>query len=497
MSVLIVGSGIGGATAAFALAKRGIEVTVIERGAHLPVEPENWSPKSVFIDRRYKPSDIWLDGDGKEFAPGVHYLVGGNSKVYGASLPRFRESDFLETRHREGLSPAWPLNYSDLEPYYCEAESLYRVHGNPEDDPTYPPRSAPMPFPALSHDPYIEEVKRRLEQKGVHPVANAMGINWSSGSDSSCIRCKTCDGFPCKVGAKSDAEINALNPAIATGKVKLRTQTQALRILTNQNEVIGIEVQGPNGIEILTADKYVLAAGAVNTTALLLKSANDHFPTGVANRSDQVGRNFMMHNNAHIAAIDFRRKNDVVFQKTLSVNDWFNDGGNGYPLGTLQLIGKVQGIMMKSWATKVPLSLLDLFAKYSVEWLVMAEDLPSPTNRVTLTKTGKIQTTRRALGTDSHRELWRKSKSLLHSIGYHTIFTQWFDISMNSHQCGTTRAGTDPQTSVISGHLQSHDLPNLWLIDAGFFPSSGAMNPALTIAAMALRAVNESTLGET
>ena len=164
MSVLIVGSGIGGATAAFALAKRGIEVIVIERGAHLPVEPENWSPKSVFIDRRYKPSDIWLDGDGKEFAPGVHYLVGGNSKVYGASLPRFRESDFLETRHREGLSPAWPLNYSDLEPYYCEAESLYRVHGNPEDDPTYPPRSAPMPFPALPHDPYIEEVKRRLEQ---------------------------------------------------------------------------------------------------------------------------------------------------------------------------------------------------------------------------------------------------------------------------------------------------------------------------------------------
>lgn len=238
----------------------------------------------------------------------------------------------------------------------------------------------------------------------------------------------------------------------------------------------------------------MLAAGSVNSAALLLASADDRHPGGLANGSDQVGRNFMMHNNAHFAAIDLNRVNDATFTKTLSVNDWYHDGGDGYPLGTLQLIGKVQGVMMKSWATRVPLAVLNRLAARSVEWLVMSEDLPSPDNRVTLDAAGRIVTARAARGTRTHRELHRRAKGLLRGAGYDLVATQWFDISMNSHQCGTIVAGTDPATSVLDPWCHSHQVANLWVIDGGFFPSSAAMNPALTIAAQALRVVAESDL---
>jgi choline dehydrogenase-like flavoprotein len=202
-----------------------------------------------------------------------------------------------------------------------------------------------------------------------------------------------------------------------------------------------------------------------------------------------------MHNNAHIVAVDLNRPNDVVFQKTLGVNDWYLDGGDGHPLGSMQLIGKVQGVMMKSAAPRgVPLALLNQVARRSVEWLVMAEDLPAPDNRVLVDAQGRITTARRARGVETHRRLLRRAKRLLRAAGYDAILTQHFDISMNSHQCGTVVAGTDPAQSVLDPWCKAHELDNLWVVDGGFFPSSAAMNPALTIAAQALRAVAESDL---
>jgi choline dehydrogenase-like flavoprotein len=202
-----------------------------------------------------------------------------------------------------------------------------------------------------------------------------------------------------------------------------------------------------------------------------------------------------MHNNAHIVAIDLDRRNDVTFQKTLGVNDWYRDGGDGYPLGSIQLIGKVQGLMMKSAAPRgVPLPLLNGIARRSVEWLVMGEDLPSPDNRVIVDSAGRISTARVARGAGTHRRLLKRAKRLLRSVGYDAILTQHFDISMNSHQCGTVVAGADPATSALDPWCKAHELDNLWVVDAGFFPSSAAMNPALTIAAQALRVVAESEL---
>jgi choline dehydrogenase-like flavoprotein len=492
--VVIIGSGMGGGTTALALARRGVDVLVLERGQRLPREPENWSPQEVFINRRYKPAEQWLDAAGRAFRPGVHYVVGGNTKVYGASLPRFRERDFTAVEHLEGTSPAWPFGYADLERYYGEAERIYSVHGRVGEDPTEPWRSTPYPFPALDHEPYIADLATRLRDLGVTPSSNAMGVDRRDGG--SCIRCATCDGFPCMLGAKSDSETCGIDPAIATGHVRLMTGMYVRRLVTDGTgrKVDHLISEGPEGVVNVTGRKFLLAAGAVNSAALLLASADERHPRGLANSSDQVGRNFMMHNNAHIVAVDLNGKNDVVFQKTLSVNDWYHDGSQGYPLGSMQLIGKVQGTMMKGTVPHVPLIVLNQVARRSVEWLVMAEDLPSADNRVTVDASGTITTARKPKGMRTHRLLHSRAKHLLRSAGYDTVLTQQFDISMNSHQCGTVVAGLDPAASVLDPWCKAHDLTNLWVIDGGFFPSSAAMNPALTIAAQSLRVVAESDL---
>jgi choline dehydrogenase-like flavoprotein len=493
--VVIIGSGMGGGTTALALARRGVDVLVLERGERLPREPENWSPRAVFAERRYKPAEQWLDGAGRPFAPGVHYVVGGSTKVYGASLPRFRQHDFAAVEHMEGTSPAWPFSYADLEPYYGEAERIYRVHGKVGEDPTEPWRSTPFPYPALEHEPYVADLAARLREHGVTPSANAMGVDRRPGG--ACVRCPTCDGFPCRLGAKSDSETCAVDPAIATGHARLETAVRVRRIVTDATgrRVDHVVADGPHGPVKVTGRKFVLAAGAVNSAALLLASADDKHPHGLANSSDQVGRSFMMHNNAHIVAVDLDRRNDVTFQKTLSINDWYYDGGDGFPLGAMQLIGKVQGVMMKSAAPRlVPLALLNQLARRGVEWLIMAEDLPTPDSRVTVDGAGRITTARVARGEGTHRLLLKRAKRLLRSAGYDAVLSQHFDIGMNSHQCGTVVAGADPATSVLDPWCRTHDLANLWVIDGGFFPSSAAMNPALTIAAQALRAVAESDL---
>jgi choline dehydrogenase-like flavoprotein len=487
--IVVIGSGMGGATTALALARRGVDVLVLERGQRLPREPENWSAQAVFAERRYKPVERWLDGAGRAFAPGVHYVVGGNTKVYGASLPRFREADFGAIEHEEGTSPEWPFTYADLEPYYADAERIYRVHGTTGEDPTEPWRSTPFPYPALEHEPYVAELATRLRAQGVRPSANAMGVDWRAGG--TCIRCATCDGFPCLLGAKSDAETCALEPALATGHARLATGVRVRRIVADRSgrRVDHLIADAPGGRLKVIGRKFVLAAGAVNSAALLLAS------DALANASGQVGRNFMMHNNAHIVAVDLNRRNDVTFQKTLSVNDWYADGGDGYPLGTMQLIGKVQGTMMKSAApAAIPRAALDQLARRSVEWLIMGEDLPHPDNRVTVDGAGRIVTMRVPRGASTHRRLLNRAKRLLRAAGYDAILTQHFDISMNSHQCGTVVAGPDPATSALDPWCKAHDLDNLWVVDGSFFPSSAAMNPALTIAAQALRVVAESDL---
>ena len=172
--VIIIGSGAGGGTLARHLAPSGKKILLLERGDWLPREPSNWSAHDVFVDNRYVSEDTWYDEKGTAFQPQIHYFVGGATKLYGAALYRLRKEDFGELKHAGGISPAWPIEYEEIEPYYTLAEQLYEVRGARGEDPTEPPSSAPYPFPAIAHEPRIQQLADDLEAAGYQPVPRAV-----------------------------------------------------------------------------------------------------------------------------------------------------------------------------------------------------------------------------------------------------------------------------------------------------------------------------------
>ena len=486
--IVIIGSGAGGGTLAYALRNAGAKILIIERGDYLPQEPENWDPEEAYFKSRYKSTEKWYDRQGNAYRPGVHYFVGGNTKVYGAALPRFRKEDFEALEHEGGTSPAWPVSYDELEPYYAEAERIYNVHGSEGQDPTEPPRSTAFPFPPIPHEGYVADLADRLQHQGLNPFYYPMGIDLREGG--TCIRCKTCDGFPCKVHAKSDADICCVRPALESQDVTIWTNTFAHRLITEDNGrlISAVEVERKGLRMRIHAGLFIVSCGAVNSAALLLRSADEHHPMGLANSSDQVGRNYMVHNNSGLVAVDPRRKNDVVFQKTMAINDFYLKGPDwNYPLGNLQLLGKVQAPMVKAARPNIPQFALKMMTDRSVDWWVMSEDLPDPDNQVRLTNKGKIQVHWTPNNIATHKKLAQTATTMLKDAGYPLVFVEPMGIATNSHQCGTIRSGNDPATSPLDTYCRAYDVSNLFVVDASFFPSSAAMNPALTIAAQALR----------
>ncbi|WP_075779926.1 FAD-dependent oxidoreductase [Streptomyces acidiscabies] len=492
--VLVVGSGAGGATTAWALASTGARVLVVERGDFLPREPENWSPEAVFEQGRYHNTGSWHTAEGRRFTSGGFYGVGGTTKVYGAALPRLRASDFRAVEHLQGTSPAWPFAYGDLEPYYAEAERLYRVHGADGTDPSGPPRSTPYPWPPVPHEPVIAELADRLTAQGLHPYPVELGVDLAR--DGACERCGTCDAFPCRVGAKSDAETRALRPALRTPTVRLLTRTRVVRLRTDPGgkQVTSVDAVRDGRTVQLRAGTVVVACGAVNSAVLLLRSGGAEHPDGLGNGSGLVGRNLMLHNNSVLMAVDPRRRNPVTFQKTLAVNDFYlPDGPHGrHPLGNLQLMGKVYEATLAADRPRLPRRLLGALAARSVDWWVMSEDLPDPENRV-LPGPGADDVTVRwhPTNTRTHRKLVRAAASMMRRAGYPLVFSRQLGVEATGHQCGTTVAGTVPARSVLDPYCRSHEVANLFVVDGGFFPSSAAVNPTLTIAAQALRVVRE------
>ncbi len=486
--LVIIGTGAGGGTLAYALRESGLRILLVERGDFLPQEPQNWQPAEVFDHRRYKPDETWYGADGEPFHPGVHYFVGGNTKVYGAALPRFRVQDFGAVEHEGGTSPAWPITYDELEPYYARAEKIYAVHGTPGEDPTEPPRSGPFPFPEVPHEPYIEDLSERLYKQGLHPFHYPMGIDLRDGGR--CIRCKTCDGFPCQVLAKSESDVNCVRPALESTSITLWTNTVAHRLITDDTgkRVVGVELERGGERLTVNADRFVVACGAVNSALLLMRSANGKHPNGLANSSGLLGRNYMVHNNTALMAVDPFRRNATVFQKTMAVNDFYFKGpGFAYPMGNIQLLGKLQAGMLTAAQPLVPKPILQGMADRSVDWWVMSEDLPDSYNRVELAPNGKVIVHWKPNNLVAHRKLVDAARTMMRGAGYQFVFVQPMGIDTNSHQCGTARFGTDPATSVLDPFCRTHDVENLYVVDSSFFPSSAAMNPALTITAQALR----------
>lgn len=488
--VAIVGSGMGGGTFANSLRASGLRVLVIERGDHLPREDANWDPQAVFGVGRYRNAEAWIDGNtNKPFFPGVFYYVGGNTKVYGAMLPRFRESDFGPTRHREGVSKGWPIDYAALEPWYARAEQLYRVHGTAGADPTDPWRSSPFPYPALAHDPAIAPLANSLAASGLRPFVMPAGVDFGIGRP--CILCSTCDGYPCKIDAKCDSEISALRPALTDANVSLLTRTKIDRLETDADGTRVVALLGKrDGRAVrIEAGRVVLAAGAVNTAALLLRSRTARHDRGLGNSSGQVGRNYMVHNSTFMLAVDPRRTNTVSFQKTLAFNDWYEAGADhAFPLGNVQMLGKIREQMVTPMRPWVPKILSRYITDHSVDLYLTSEDLASDANRIDLDPdSGAIRVFWTPNNLVAHRQLVRRSARALRKAGYPLILAERMGIATNSHQCGTAVMGNDARDSVVGTDCRMHDLDNVWIADSASFPSSAAVNPGLTIAANAMR----------
>src|SRR6478736_9940501 len=419
--VIVIGTGAGGGTLARHLAPSGKRILLLERGDWLPREPQNWLAQDVFVDNRYVSADTWYDGEGKPFQPQIHYFVGGATKLYGAALYRLREKDFGELQHHDGVSPAWPISYDELEPYYLRAEQLYEVHGDHGEDPSDPPASAQYPFPAVSHEPRIQQLADDLEAAGYHPFHAPCGVRLDESNlpYSHCVRCTNCDGFPCAVHGKSDAEVLGVRPALEHDNVTLLTNAHVVKLETNEpgTAVSEVVVEHEGNTERFTADFVVVAAGAANTAKLLLLSANDRHPNGLANGSDQVGRNYMFHDSTAVLALS-REENPTSFQKTLGLNDfYFGSDDFEYPLGNVQMVGKSQAGMFRGerpGATRLaPEWTLERTARHAIDFWLSSEDLPRPDNRVTVDNEGKLVLTYNETNLEAKKRLYAKVKSTL------------------------------------------------------------------------------------
>jgi choline dehydrogenase-like flavoprotein len=497
--IVIIGTGAGGGTLAYRLAPSGKRILLLERGDYVRREPANWDTREVVTNGRYHIGEAWANGNGKEFHAGTHYAVGGNTKFYGAALVRLRKEDFGEVRHRGGVSPAWPISYEDLETYYTEAEYLYHVHGLRGSDPTEPPASRPYRFPPVSHEPRLAQLDEDLRRIGHRPFFLPMGImlDESKPQTSACIRCATCDGHPCLVNAKADAQVICVDPALSHANVEMWTQTRVIRLTTDPKgrAVTAIHIERDGRKDVVTGDLVVVSAGAINSAALLLASANDVHPSGLANSSDQVGRNYMAHLNSVMLAIS-KCENPTVFQKTMGLNDfYFASRDWDYPMGHVSFVGKTDANVLAAGAPRiVPGFTLELMARHSLDFWLTSEDLPDPANRVTLTKDGRISLNYKPNNEEGHARLKKKLQGLLKHINctedllhMNAYIGKRIPLAGVAHQNGTARFGRDPKTSVLDVHCKAHDLDNLYVVDASFFPSCGAMNPALTIMANALR----------
>lgn len=484
---IVIGSGAGGATIARTLVNAGKHVLMLERGDFVPREPQNWSPKDVFQLGRYVSKDEWLDRHGKPFQPQAHYNVGGATKFYGAALLRLRPYDFSGVPHTGGNSTPWPLSYADFEPWYSAAEQLYQVHGNHGEDFTEGPWSQQYPHPALPHEPRIQQLSDQLTAAGYHPFHAPSGVLLQQGGN--CIRCSTCDGHPCRVAAKADAETIGIQPLIGNPNFTLVTNAEVLRLSTTDDKrrVSSVVVKQDGTTRTYSADTVILSAGAVNSAKILLWS-------DLANSSGEVGRNYMCHNSMAVMALG-EHPNPTVFQKTLALHDWY------YTFGSIQMIGKSTAEAMRGESphltAPLPDALLRKVASHAIDFWLMTEDLPLAENRVRLDASGRVRLLKvTQTGYVEMHGLYMKLKEIMHRAGMTEVFAKKdMPLAAVAHQAGTCKMGTDPASSVLDPFCKAHDLDNLYVVDASFMPSVGAVNPALTVIANALR-VGSHLLGQ-
>ena len=505
--LIVIGTGPGGASLAQRLAPTGKRILILERGDYLPREEANWSAQAVFVDGKYQAQETWTDARGHTFSPALHYYVGGNSKVYGAALLRLRERDFQDVAHVDGVSPAWPLSYHTFAPYYDEAERLFHVHGTRGEDPSEPPADGAYPFIAVKHEPKIQELHDKLSGVGLKPFHLPLGIRLDQKADgfatptSTCMRCSYFDGFPCLLNGKADAQVMCVDPMLAAhDNVTLMTGAYVSRLSVDATgrRVETVHVTRDGQEEVYRGSTVVVACGALSSALLLLRSACDSHPNGLANGSDQVGRNYMRHEMSVLMAV-MKEPNHTVFQKTLAFSDfYFGSDDWDYPLGLVQMCAtshgaQVRGEALPEWLEWLPKMPFEEIALHSMDFWLQTEDLPLPQNRVYY-KDGKVHLDLTQTNLEAARRLKKKLEEVLGKIGWSSVLLDRslylgknIPLSGTAHQAGTCRFGSDPTTSVLDLDCRAHEVENLYVTDASFFPSVGAVNPTLTIVANALR----------
>lgn len=484
--IVIIGSGMGGATAAAGLAGSGARILILERGQSIADTPESRDPRAIFQRGHYRSKESWYDQHGSAFNPGNYYFVGGNTKLYGAVLIRYRKEDFDDLEHDGGVSPAWPFPYEELEPWYSKAEALYQVRGALGDDPTEPHHSAGFPHPPVPDEPPIAQARAELKAQGLHPFSLPLGVDhatWLKRAGTGW------DAFPDTRTGKMDAETCGLAAALRDPNITLETGADVTRLETDATgkRIAAVHYRKDGADHRIAPKLVILSAGAVMSAVLMLRSADQKNPSGLANKSDQVGRHFMNHNTSAVLAIDPRRRNTCVYQKTIGFNDFYlSDGNGGKPLGNVQLLGRVLGSILKGTIKWAPEWALSIMSGHAIDWYGMSEDLPNPDSRIRVKGDDIILDWQRS-NMGPHHRLVARMKEIFRAAGYPIVLSRPFDRKVVSHQCGTVRMGNDPVKAALDPWCRAFDHPNLFVMDAGFLPNSAAVNPSLTVAAQALR----------
>lgn len=495
--VIIVGTGAGGGTLAQKLAPTGKRILLLERGDRMALDQQNRADVDVFQKGRYRSPEQWYDEEGEPFSPQMNYAVGGNTKIYNAALMRMREEDFEAVTYQDGVTPEWPLKYSDFEPYYTEAEHLYQVHGTQKDDPTEPKHSQDYPKPAVSHPKVIAPYVSLMKEQGLNPTSLPLSLTEREDDPT------------------GDAEVFGVDAAVKHDNVVLRTGAKVVALHTNPSgtEIKGVQTEVGEATFLFSADIVVLACGAVNSAALLLDSANEKHPDGLANGSGMVGRNLMKHLMTVIVE-RADKENDGTFAPSVSVNDFYwgdrDYSSYDFPMGHIENSGGLfQDILfaespplLSVLARFLPDAGLTKLAKQSIGWWAQTGTLPDPNNRVywqTLSRYGRPKKKLRYEFTpnnlEAHDRLVYRWMSVLkdmentgRGLRQSTVYPRSeTPVEVTGYQCGTAKMGMNAETSVLDVNCRTHEIDNLYVVDSSFFPSCASVGPALTVMANALR----------
>ena len=467
---IIIGSGPGGSTLAHGLSRRGARVLLVEEGDYLQPDPARADEPSIHM--------------GELLGRGTTAFVGGPSKFYGAALYRMREQDFRATPTETGESPAWPVRYADLEPFYCEAERLYGVRGSTHEDPSEPPRSQPFPHPPVEHEPLVAEVVAAIRAQGLPVAYIPKAVD--AGPGGRCVLCSRCDGYYCQRDAKLDAELAALRPALATGRVHLLTRTECLKVLTTPDgrRATGVLLRHEGTERVVSADVVAVSGGFMHTPRLLRRSRNGAHPDGIGNATGCLGRYLAGHTAGLLFPMRGLQKVPPLHQKTFAINAFYGGAPDWpYPLGVIQSAGQ-----LPLWK-HVPFfmsPLVRFIAERSLTCFLMTEAIPNRDAGFVFRgdELGPMRKPRPNPRT--FQRLRRMAVDIFKQAGFRWTIAPRSPAAL-WHPVGTARFGEDPATSVLDPHCRVHGMDNLYVVDSCFLPSAGAVNTTLTVIAMSLR----------